>query len=335
MATSATGLADGPIDVHAHVLMPEIYARTRGHSLFAMPPEGAVLSEAQREQARQRGESVCAAMADMDTRLAAMDTMEVGVQILSASLVHQCSYHEAPRESLALEQRSNDLLAAMSVRHPARFRALGGVPLHAPDLAATELRRCMEQLHFLGVGISTRAGEMELGDERLAPFWEAAEETGALVYVHPAGNHDPRFRKHFLWNSIGQSFEEAMAIASLIYEGVLERFPRLRICISHGGGYMPFYMGRIERNYLEKPTTRLKMTRSPTEYLRMLWYDSCVYDALALRRLAETVGVERIVLGTDYPVGDRAPVDFIASCGFSDEERDAILRDNALRMIAR
>lgn len=335
MAISTTGLADGPIDVHAHVLMPEIYARTRGHSLFAMPPEGAVLSEAQREQARRRGESVCAAMADMEARKAAMDAMGVGVQVLSASLVHQCSYHETPRDSLALEQRSNDLLAAMAGRDRARFLALGGVPLQAPDLAAAELRRCMRDLGFLGVGISTRAGEMELGDARLAPFWAMAEELGALVYVHPAGNHDPRFRKHFLWNSIGQSFEEAMAIASIIYEGVLESFPRLRICISHGGGYMPFYMGRIERNYLEKPTTRLKMTKSPTEYLRMLWYDSCVYDTLALRRLAETVGVERIVLGTDYPVGDRSPREFVASCGFSDEETSAILRDNALRMIAR
>ncbi|MDO9439539.1 MAG: amidohydrolase family protein [Beijerinckiaceae bacterium] len=333
MTAALRDLAEGPIDIHAHVLMPDIYARTKSHSLFAMPPEGPPPSDAQRRQGHARAETVCAAMADMDARLDAMDAMGVGVQALSASLVHQCSYHEAPYESLALEQRSNDALAAMASRDPRRFLALGGVPLHAPDLAAAELRRCMGDLGFLGVGISTRAGEMEIGDSRLAPFWAAAEETGALIYVHPAGNHDPRFRKHFLWNSIGQSFEEAMAIASLIYEGVLEQFPGLRICISHGGGYMPFYMGRMERNYLEKPTTRVKMTRSPTEYLRMLWYDSCVYDALALRRLAETVGADRIVLGTDYPVGDRSPVDFIDGCGFGDDERDGIMRGNALRMI--
>lgn len=319
----------GAIDVHAHVVAPEIYAVTRAHSVFARPPEGGTLTDEARAQAAARAASVVDAMADMEARPAAMDAMGVDMQILSASLVHQCTYFAPPAESLALERRSNDRLAQMRARDPSRFRALGTVPLQAPDLAAQELRRCMRELGFDGVTISTRAGEMEIGDARLAPFWAAAEDERALVYIHPAGNPDARFRRHFLWNSIGQSFEEAMAIASLMYEGVLEDYPDLRICVSHGGGYMPAYLGRIERNWHEKPTTRQRMSGPPRAFLRKLWYDTCVYDAQALRHLADLVGVDKIVLGTDYPVGDRRQHDFIASCGFSESEQRAILRGNA------
>ena len=334
MTALSSNLAAGFIDVHAHVVMPEIYEQTKVHSVFTRPPEGAAMSEAMRMQAAQRAESVVAAMADVDARIEAMDAMGVGVQILSVSLVHQCTYFASPRESLAMEQRANDRLAGLVARAPSRFLALGGAPLHAPELAAAELRRVMGLPGFVGVGISTTAGDMEIGDRRLRPFWEEAEALGALVYIHPAGNHDPRFRKHFLWNSVGQSFEEAMAIASLMYEGILGDYPGLRICVSHGGGYMPYYMGRIERNWIEKPTTRQNMKRPPGDYLRTLWYDSCVYDPRALRVLAETVGADRIVLGTDYPVGDCRPAEFIASCGFEPGVADAILRGNAQRMLA-
>jgi aminocarboxymuconate-semialdehyde decarboxylase len=327
-------MAAGFIDVHAHVVMPEIYEQTKAHSVFTRPPEGVAMTEAMQAQAAQRAESVVAAMADVDARIEAMNEMDVGVQVLSVSLVHQCTYFAAPRESLVLEQRANDRLCELVARAPSRFLALGGVPLHAQDLAVAELRRVMGLPGFVGVGISTMAGDMEIGDKRLRPFWEEAEALGALVYIHPAGNHDPRFRKHFLWNSVGQSFEEAMAIASLMYEGILEDYPRLRICMSHGGGYMPYYMGRIERNWIEKPTTRQNMKRPPAEYLRALWYDSCVYDPRALRVLADTVGADRIVLGTDYPVGDRKPAEFIASCGFEPAVAESILRGNAQRMLA-
>ena len=330
---AARNLASGAIDVHAHVVVPEIWEVTKAHSVFTRPPEGVTLSDEARAQAAARVQSVIASMGDMEARGGHMEAMGVGVQVLSASLVHQCTYWAAPEEALALDRRSNDWVAERIARDPERFLALGTLPLQAPELAVAELRRCMRELGFVGVNISTRVGEIEIGDARLRPFWQAAEEEGALVYIHPAGNPDARFRKHFLWNSIGQSFEEAMAIASLMYEGVLEDFPKLAICISHGGGYMPYYMGRIERNWIEKPTTRVNMKRPPSEYLKRLWYDTCVYDTQALRALAETVGADRIVLGTDYPVGDRNPHEFIADCGFSAAEVAGVMRGNAERMM--
>jgi aminocarboxymuconate-semialdehyde decarboxylase len=190
----------------------------------------------------------------------------------------------------------------------------------------------MRELGLAGVGISTTAGDMELGDARLRPFWEKAEELGAVVYIHPAGNTGPRFEKWYLWNSIGQAFEEAMAIASLFYEGILDAFPQLKICVSHGGGYMPYYMGRIARNYLEKPATRINMKKSPADYLRMLYYDSCVYETEVLEALVKRVGADRVVLGSDYPVGEPKPIEFVESCALSADDKAKIVGENAARL---
>ena len=258
-----------------------------------------------------------------------MDRMGIDVQVLSSSLVHQCTYWAEPEISLKLEHKLNDRVAEVVQSNPKRFIGLGGVPLHAPDLAVLELTRCMTELKLAGVGISTTAGNLELGDEKLRKFWAAAEQLGAVVYIHPAGNHSPRFQKWHLWNSIGQTFEEAMAIASLFYEGILDAFPNLKICISHGGGYMPYNMGRIIRNYLEKPTTSANMSKSPEEYLRMLYYDTCVYETAVLETLVKRVGAERIMLGSDYPVGEKKPIEFIESSSLSQDEKQKIIGLNA------
>jgi aminocarboxymuconate-semialdehyde decarboxylase len=259
--------------------------------------------------------------------------MSVDMQVLSASLVHQCTYEADPQAAQALDRQSNDRIASMVARHPARLKGLGSVPLQAPDLAVQELTRCMTQLGLSGVTISTRVRGLEIGDKSLRPFWEKAEELGAIVFIHPAGNPDARFKTHFLWNSIGQNFEEAMAIASLMYEGILDAYPKLKICVSHGGGYMPFYMGRIARNYIEKPTTRANMSKAPDEYLRMLYYDTCVYDPVTLQALVAAVGADQVLLGSDYPVGEMKPVAFIVqTTGISAADKDKIIGGNAARL---
>ena len=125
-----------------------------------------------------------------------------------------------------------------------------------------------------------------------------------------------------------------MAIASIFYNGVLDEFPRVKICISHGGGYMPYYMGRITRNYVEKAATRVHMSRSPEEYLRMLYYDTCVYERSALEHLVRRVGADRVVLGSDYPVGETRPVEFVrAASSLSPSEQQGILQGNAARLL--
>ncbi len=320
------------IDVHAHLMVPEIYAITGPHTMFVKSNTDPNMDEESKKVVRQRDIFIVERMSDVKDRIDRMDAMGVGIQVLSSSLVQQITYWAEPRESLRLERLLNDRMAAAVATNPKRLIGLGGVPLAAPALAVEELTRCMAELKLAGVGISTTAGDMEIGDPALRPFWQKAEELGAVVYIHPAGNTGERFAKWYLWNSIGQAYEEAMAIASLMYEGILEAFPGLKICISHGGGYMPYNMGRVARNYLDKPATRVNMKKSPAEYLRMLYYDSCVYETSVLEALVKRVGADRVVLGSDYPVGEPKPIAFIESCDLSADDKRKIISENAARL---
>jgi aminocarboxymuconate-semialdehyde decarboxylase len=322
------------IDFHAHLLVPDVFAVTGPHSLITRLPSDPPISEELKQKSRERGETVNREMADVADRVSKMDELGVDVQVLTSSLVHQRNDWADPETSLALDRKVNDRIAAAVRGNPDRFCGLGSVPLHAPALAVAELERCVGVLGLKGVQISTSVGEKEIGDPTLRPFWAKAAELNAIVYIHPAGNPHPRFQRYYLWNSIGQSFEEAMAIASLMYDGVLEAFPDLKICIAHGGGYMPYYTGRIDRNYFEKAPTRRNMSKPPVDYLRRLYYDSCVYVPSVLENLVEKVGADRVVLGSDYPVGGVSAVDFVCGVeGLSAADKEKILWQNAAAML--
>jgi aminocarboxymuconate-semialdehyde decarboxylase len=322
------------IDIHAHVIVPEVYAAAAEHNIFSELPTDPGVTDEMRAKIKERAGTVLARMSDLDDRLAKMDAMGVEVQVLSASLVHQGLEWADAQTSLRLARTTNDWIAKGVARHPARFIGLGTLPLHVPSLAVGELDRCMRELRLTGVAISTTAAGLELGDPSLRPFWAKAEELGAVVYIHPGGNRDRRFKRFHLWNSVGQAFEEAMAISSLMYDGVLEQFPKLKICISHGGGYMPFYMGRIDRNYVEKANTRVNMSKPPIEYLRMLYFDSCVYDRPVLQHLVAKVGADRVLLGSDYPVGEVKPIEFVTETDtLSAAQKAQIVRGNAAALL--
>ena len=322
------------IDFHAHVIVPEVYAVAAEHNIFSELPVDPGVTDEMRNQIKGRAGTVLARMSDVSERIAKMDAMGVDVQVLSASLVHQGLDWADAQISLRFARITNDWIAKAVAANPERFVGLGTLPLHVPALAVTELERCMGDLRLKGVAISTMAGTMELGDPQLRAFWAKAEALGALVYIHPGGNRDRRFKRFHLWNSVGQAFEEAMAISSLMYDGVLESFPKLKICISHGGGYMPFYMGRIDRNYLEKANTRVNMSKPPIDYLRMLYFDSCVYERAVLQHLVDKVGADRVLLGSDYPVGETKPIEFVTDTEtLSTAQKERILSTNAAALL--
>jgi aminocarboxymuconate-semialdehyde decarboxylase len=322
------------IDFHAHVIVPEVYAVAAQHNIFSeLPTDGGVTDE-MRRSIKDRAGTVLARMSDLTERIGNMDAMGVDVQVLSASLVHQGLEWADAQTSLRLARTTNDWIAKAIASHPTRLLGLGTLPLHVPALVVAELERCMRDLGLRGAAISTTAGAMELGDPQLRPFWAKAEELGAIVFIHPGGNRDARFKRYHLWNSVGQAFEEAMAISSLMYDGVLESFPGLKICVSHGGGYMPYYMGRIDRNYIEKANTRINMSKPPIDYLRMLYFDSCVYERSVLQHLVEKVGAERVLLGSDYPVGEGRPIEFITdAAALSPGEKERIVAANAASLL--
>ncbi len=323
------------IDLHAHVIVPEVVAFAQGHVVKGAPPNDPRIPAEAVRAAREWGERTHRKMVDLQERLRDMDRTGVDIQVLTPSLVHQNTTWAAPETSLKMERLTNERVAEYVAVAPDRFVGFGGVPLQSPALAVQELERCIKELGLRGVQISSTAGAMELGDPGLRPFWAAAEKIGAVVYIHPAGETSPRYAKFHLWNSVGQPLEEAMAMASLFYEGVLDAFPKLKICIAHGGGYLPFYAGRVDRNYLEKPFTRVNMSKSPSEYMkRHFWYDTCLYNQDMLEYLAGKVGPSRIVMGSDYPVGEADPVGFITtSRKLSAADKVAILGKNAAALL--
>jgi aminocarboxymuconate-semialdehyde decarboxylase len=328
--TSSSRARPRAIDFHAHVIVPEVYALAAEHNIFSELPTDPGVTDDMRSRIKDRAATVLARMSDLTDRIVNMDAMGVDVQVLSASLVHQGLEWADAQTSLRLARTTNDWIANAVAAHRARLIGLGTLPLHVPALAVGELERCVRELGLKGAAISTTAGAMELGDPQL----RRAEELGAVIYIHPGGNRDRRFKRFHLWNSVGQAFEEAMAISSLMYDGVLETFPRLKICVSHGGGYMPYYMGRIDRNYAEKANTRVNMSKPPIDYLRMLYFDSCVYERAVLQHLVDKVGVERVLLGSDYPVGEVRPVEFVTDTDtLSPTQQEAIVGANAAALL--
>jgi aminocarboxymuconate-semialdehyde decarboxylase len=333
-STSSDRVRPRAIDFHAHVIVPEVYAVAAAHNVFSELPSDPGVTDEMRSRIKDRATMVLGRMSDITDRIDNMDAMGVDVQVLSASLVHQGLEWADGQTSLRLARTTNDWIAKAVAAHPARLIGLGTLPLHVPALAVTELERCVCELGLKGAAISTTAGPMELGDPELRPFWGKVEDLGAVVFIHPGGNHDRRFKRFHLWNSVGQAFEEAMAISSLMYDGVLETFPRLKICVSHGGGYMPYYMGRIDRNYIEKANTRVNMSKPPVDYLRMLYFDSCVYERSVLQRLVDKVGAERVLLGSDYPVGEGKPIEFVSDIDtLSGTQKERIVGANAAALL--
>ena len=314
--------------------MPEVYAVAAEHNIFSELPTDPGVTDEMRNQIKGRAGTVLARMSDVSERIAKDGRDGRGRAGAERKPRPPGSRLGRRANSLRLARTTNDWIAKAVAAHPERFVGLGTLPLHVPSLAVTELERCMGDLRLKGVAISTMAGTMELGDPQLRAFWAKAEALGAVVYIHPGGNRDRRFKRFHLWNSVGQAFEEAMAISSLMYDGVLESFPKLKICISHGGGYMPFYMGRIDRNYLEKANTRVNMSKPPIDYLRMLYFDSCVYERAVLQHLVDKVGADRVLLGSDYPVGETKPIEFVTDTEtLSTAQKERILSTNAAALL--
>lgn len=322
------------IDIHAHVELPEVVEWAAGHTVpFAAPPAH-LMNEATRDQARAHGMKIRRSLTDIGARLEAMDAAGVDIQVLSASNVSQPTLWAPATEALTMEQKLNDAIAETVARHPARFRGLGGVPMQDARMAVAELERCVGELGFSGVQISSHAGHCELGAQANWPFWEKAEALGAFVFIHPSGMTDKRYGPWQTWATLGQVFEEAMAMTSLMFEGVMDRFEGLKVCIAHGGGYLPFNPGRLERMVTDMPGWCAGMKHPPSHYLKRFHYDSCVLLPDLLSELVRRVGADRVLFGSDFPFVLDTPRAFVgAAPGLADAERAAVLSGNARRLL--
>ncbi|GAA1943031.1 amidohydrolase family protein [Microbacterium deminutum] len=328
-------MSDTPItDVHAHILLPGLHAEVERRAPELVEEAAALeLKRNGAESLAVSGPMVGARVPKLTSvaeRLAAMDAQGVDRQWVSASPNH--FYPWAP-EGLAvwIANEANRLIASHVAQAPERLTGLGLVPLQHPSRMLECLDDAVLGRGLAGVEISSFAGDVELSDERLEPFWARAEELGAVVFLHPFGcSLDERLDRFYLSNSVGQPTENAVALSHLIFSGVLDRHPGLKLVAAHGGGYLPFAIGRSDRAWRVRPEAH-RCEHEPSSYLRRLWFDTVVHDAHALRHLVEVAGGSRVLLGSDFPfdMGLDDPVTEIRAAGLPDEITRRILGGNA------
>lgn len=316
------------IDFHCHMLERSVFEASTNRTVFT--GFGATPAKAPRPGAQElieRSFDPVKVIADMDAR-------GIDMAVVSASTVLQGSSWADPATDLALCQKCNDQAAAWVVRYPRRFIGSMVLPMQSIALANAELERASQQLGLRVANLSSSYQGIYMGDPQFHPFWEQVGGLGVTAWIHPEGVRDPWFQRYALWNSAGQSIEETKCMTSLIYEGVMTKFPRLNVVMAHGGGYFPHYMGRMDRNTANRPDTVRNMDgQTPSSFLKRFYYDSCVYDPQVLKVLIERVGHDRIVMGSDYPVGEKDPVGWLKSCGLVGQPLADVAGGNAARLL--
>jgi aminocarboxymuconate-semialdehyde decarboxylase len=323
-------------DVHAHIIVPDI-TRDAGAGEPWRPrvfrdDSGAQVVEMSGKQIR----SAIAEFVDVDAILVAQEEAGVDV-VLLCPWVPLLYYDADPADGLARARIQNDALAALVRAHPDRIAALGALPLQDPELAATELRALMDDGALRGVEVAASVRGTFLGDDRFAPFWEAAEATGALVFIHPTtrGFDAAAFQDYYLWNTVGNPLETAATAAHMVMAGVMERHPGLRVLLAHGGGALLSLRGRLRHAHTFQQQARARLRESPDDSIRRFYFDTLTHDDALLRALIDYAGADHVLLGSDYPfdMGDMRHPDTLRALGLDAGVEAAILNDNAERML--
>ena len=304
------------IDVHAHCVIPEAVA------LLGLKVD------------TQRGPGIDQVG---PRRIGEMDAQGIDMEALS---INPQWYHAERDLAMQVIQIQNERLAEFCATYPDRFVAFASVGLQFPDLAVQQLVDGVKKLGLRGAAVVASVAGDEFSDPKFHPFWAKAEELGVLIFIHPQSTPDlaRRFKGNgWLANTIGNPLDTTIALSHLIFEGTLDRFPGLKICSAHGGGYLPSYAPRSDNSLRVAPDmdTGIKLRKKPTEYLRQMYYDTLVFTSEALRHLAAEVGSNRLVIGTDHPIPwqNKAIDDILKAPGFSDRERRAMLSETAAKLL--
>jgi aminocarboxymuconate-semialdehyde decarboxylase len=271
----------------------------------------------------------------LDRRLADLDAMGLDMQVVKPP-PPQC-YYAVPLE-IAVEaaRMVNDGIAEFVSQRPDRFKGFGTVPMPDGGEAAKELERCVAKLGFKGVQILTNVNGKELSDPAFAPFWKKAEELGVLVVMHPNGfTEASRLSRFYFNNIIGNPLETTIALHYLIFDGVLERHPNLKLLAVHGGGYLASYSGRIDHAWGARSDSKGDLPHPPTTYLKRVYFDSVVFTPHQLRELVGLYGAEHILMGTDYPYDmvDSDTIGHVCGAGLDAAAVAAICGGNTKRLL--
>jgi aminocarboxymuconate-semialdehyde decarboxylase len=306
------------IDVHCHCVIPETLAMM-GKTPSANEMRGPGITEVGLRRIRE------------------MDQQGIDVEAIS---INPFWYTAARDVAEKLIKTQNEKLTELCAAHPDRFVGFASVALQHPDLAIQQLEYAIKKLDMRGVAVGASVAGEEFSDAKFHPFWAKCEELGILVFIHPQSTPDlaKRFKGNgWLANTIGNPLDTTIALSHLIFEGTLDKFPGLKICSAHGGGFLPSYAPRSDNALRVAPDmdTGVKLKKKPTEYLRTMYYDTLVFTSEALRHLAAEVGVSQLVIGTDHPIPwqDKSVDHILNTPGFTDEERRAMLGETAAKLL--
>jgi aminocarboxymuconate-semialdehyde decarboxylase len=288
------------------------------------------------EQQRKLRAQLDRKLTSIEQRLSDMDRMGIDVQAISTSPL-QYFYGVDGDAAREITRLINDRLAEMVAAHPDRFVALGTLPMQEPELALQELTRCVKERGFRGIEIGTNVRGIELADARYEKLFARAQELNAVIFLHPLGFTEPkRLTQHFLTNVIGNPLDTTVALAHLVFGGVLERYPRLKIVAAHGGGFLGHYYARMDHAYRVRPECHDFIKRPPSYYMKKIYYDTMVFSEAQLEHLVNVWGADRVVIGTDYPydMGYYKPVDFVnGTKALSRAEKAQIIGGNAAKLL--
>jgi aminocarboxymuconate-semialdehyde decarboxylase len=277
-------------------------------------------------------------LADIATRLKDMDRMGIDIQAVSPA-PNQTYYWTDPELGIEVARMVNDRLAEIVAAHPDRFVAMGTVPLQNVDLAVIELERCVKSLGFRGVEINPSVNGMDLTDAHLGleRFFAKAQALDIVVFLHPIGfTQGDRLVDHYFNNVIGNPLETTVAASHLIFDGVMDRYPKLKVVLPHAGGYLAHYWARMDHAHRARPDCHTVIKKAPSSYLKKMYFDTITFDPQMLRHMIDQYGHDHVLLGTDYPYDmmEEDPVGLIASVpGLKRAAKDMIEGGNAARLL--
>lgn len=325
------------VDIHCHLATPACRELVSAHARPEFEPYEYFMGQRSKDHNKTMYPSIQEKLTTPAVRLEHMDRMGVDVQGL-ATFVSEYFYWAPAKLAAEAARMQNDNLAAVAADNPGRFVPLGAtVPLQDIDLALAEMNRVVDDLGFKGLQIGGTVNGCNLDEPRFRPFWEAVEDKGVPVIIHPSGYPEGlRLSDYFLVNCIGNPLETMVAATRMIFSGLFEEHPGIKLVLLHGGGYLPFYAARADHTWEVRPETRTAIPEHPpSHYMKRLHYDTMVFQPLYLRHLMEIVGSDRVMLGTDFPfdMGEVDPVGLIAATeGLTASEREGIGGGNAMRI---
>lgn len=334
---SNTQIVTRTIDVHSHIFLPEAFEdlpeRYRKDAPRISEASGGLVYV---DIGGERRGPVPKAFYSLRERFNEMEEENVDMEVLSV-YPYTLFYWLDADETANFARRQNDAIARVVKDNRDKFRGLATVPLQSVAAAKEEMERAILKLGLVGVEIGTNVNGMNLDDPSLYPFFERAEELNALILVHPIRVlGQERMRNYYLSVLVGNPSETSIAAASLIFGGVLERYPSLKVCFAHGGGFIPYQIGRLDRGYEVRPEPREMVKARPSSFLGRVYFDTVVYNESALSLLVSAAGAHNILLGSDSPLdmhdhGIVEKIKGLSSC--SGEEKEMILGGNLERLV--